>query len=262
MFREIIPALFQGFFMFLCLFFLAATAKGQAPINTIEVSCGEVTTEMVFVKGGQFEMGDNSGKKDAKPVHLVSLSDFYIGKFEVTQEFWTSIMGYNPSEKTDCPQCPVNDMTWEQTQDFITELNKCTSKQFRLPTEAEWEYAAQGGQGSKGFTYSGSNSIDSVAWLKDNASEKLHEVGQLKPNELDLYDMNGNAWELCEDWYSNSFYENSPANNPVNTAVNKYRVSRGASWMSPAKYCERSARNIDHPHHKRGNGGIRLVMEP
>lgn len=206
-------------------------------------------------------MGSDEEKKDARPAHEVELSDFFIGKFEFTQAQWIAIMGENPSE-LECMNCPVNDMSWEQLMEMIKKLNQLTGRKFRLPTEAEWEYAAQGGNQTKGFLYSGSNNIEEVAWLKPNGGDQQHEVGQLKPNELGLYDMNGNAWELCQDWYDKKFYQRSPNKNPVNETPTKYRVSRGASWMSPAHYCERHYRNTDHPHHKRGNGGFRLVMEP
>lgn len=220
-----------------------------------------VSLEMVFVEGGTFTMGSDDGKKDARPAHEVTLSDFLIGKFEVTQAQWTAIMGHNPSQFA-CMKCPVNDMSWEQLQDFLQKLSEKTGRKFRLPTEAEWEYAAQGGKKTRGFLYSGSNELAEVGWLKFNGNDQQHEVGLLKPNELGLYDMNGNAWELCEDWYDPKFYARSEAMNPVNTNPAKYRVSRGASWMSPAHYCFRWARNNDHPHHRRGNGGFRLVMEP
>lgn len=220
-----------------------------------------VQLEKIFVEGGSFMMGSDEGKKDARPAHKVVLNDFYIGKFEFTQEQWIAVMGYNPSEIS-CMKCPVNDFSWEQLMDFIPKLNEQSGKTFRLPTEAEWEYAAQGGKQSKGYLYSGSNDVYEVAWLKDNGNDQQHEVGLLKPNELGLYDMNGNAWELCQDWYDKKYYQRSPEINPVNTEQAKYRVSRGASWMSGANYCQRWFRNIDHWHHKRGNGGFRLVMEP
>lgn len=220
-----------------------------------------VSLEMVFVEGGTFIMGSDDGKKDARPAHEVTLNDFHIGKLELTQAQWTAIMDYNPSQFA-CMNCPVNDMSWEQLQDFLKELSEMTGRKFRLPTEAEWEYAAQGGKKTQGFLYSGSNDLAEVGWLKFNGNDQQHEVGQLKPNELGLYDMNGNAWELCEDWYDPKFYARSEAKNPVNTKPAKYRVSRGASWMSPSKYCFRWARNNDHPHHRRGNGGFRVVMAP
>jgi formylglycine-generating enzyme required for sulfatase activity len=241
---------------------LAACWSTASFSQNVEVNLNDtVKLEMVFVEGGTFIMGSDFGKKDAHPAHQVRLDDFYIGKFEFTQKQWIAVSGDNPSE-IPCMKCPVNDFSWEQLMDFISKLNQQTGNTFRLPTEAEWEYAAQGGQLSKGYKYSGSNNIEEVAWLKPNGNDQQHEVGQLKPNELGLYDMNGNAWELCQDWYDKKFYQRSSRENPVNTEEAKYRVSRGASWMSPAHYCERHYRNTDHPHHKRGNGGFRLVMEP
>jgi len=241
------------------IFLTAFSIEGFAQTQVFELK-ENVQLEMVFVEGGTFVMGNDAGNTDAKPAHQVKLTDFLIGKYELTQSQWNAIVDSNPS-KVECAECPLSDMSWVQLQEFIEKLNKRTGKKFRLPTEAEWEYAAQGGKKSKGFQYSGSDSIAELGWLDFNSGAKAHPVGLLKPNELGLFDMNGNAWELCEDWYDPKYYKRSPTENPVNTKPAKYRVSRGASWMSPPHYCQRNYRNTDHPHHKRGNGGFRLVME-
>ncbi|MCF8257425.1 MAG: formylglycine-generating enzyme family protein [Flavobacteriales bacterium] len=234
--------------------------ESSAQVDTFALAEG-ISLEMVLVEGGPFLMGDYQGDKDNRPAHLVILDNFHIGRFEVTQGQWMGVMGYNPSQMA-CGRCPVNNMSWDQIQDFLAKLCERTGRRFRLPTEAEWEYAAQGGKHTGHFKFSGSDNVADVAWIKFNGGDQQHEVGKLKPNELGLYDMNGNAWELCEDWYDPKFYANSPRKNPVNTKPAKYRVSRGGSWMSPEEYCFRWARNNDHPHHRRGNGGFRVVMEP
>ena len=155
---------------------------------------------MVFVQGGSFQMGSNNGQSDEKPVHSVTVSDFYIVKYEVTQKEWRDIMGSNPS-KWKGDNLPVEKVSWDDVQTFIKKLNAKTGLNYRLPTEAEWEYAARGGNKSNGYKYSGSNDIGSVAWYASNSGSKTHSVGQKKPNELGIYDMTGNVWEWCNDWY-------------------------------------------------------------
>ncbi|MEA5138974.1 SUMF1/EgtB/PvdO family nonheme iron enzyme [Arcicella rigui] len=186
---------------------------------------------MVQVEGGTFQMGSSSGEADEKPTHPVTLSSFSIGKYEITQAQWRAVMGTNPSGFPNCDNCPVEQVLWDEIQVFISKLNRLTGKKYRLPTEAEWEFAAIGGLLSKGYTYSGSNLIDEVAWHGANSGKKTHEVGQKnKTNELGIYDMTGNVWEWCSDWYSP--YPKDPSTNPTGPSSGTVHVLRGGGWDS------------------------------
>ena len=216
--------------------------------------------QMVLVDGGAFQMGSVDGLKNEEPVHAVTLSSFYMGQYEVTQALWEKVMGTRPSYFSGCANCPVEEVSPEQIQEFLTKLNQQTGKYYRLPTEAEWEYAALGGNKTKGYKYSGSNDLAEVAWFKDNAEEKTHPVGLKKPNELGLYDMAGNVWELCADWFNDSYYKKSPAINPKNDKKAAYRSVRGGSWRSPKERCYSKARNCNINDHHKQNGGFRLAL--
>jgi formylglycine-generating enzyme required for sulfatase activity len=206
-------------------------------------------SQMVFVRGGTFKMGNKNwldSKGSDKPVHTVTLSDFHIGKFTVTQAQWKVFSGYNRS-KFKGDDLPIEQFSWDFVQAFIKNLNEKTGRKYRLPTEAEWEYAARGGQNSRGYKYAGSNNIDEVAWYIDNSGKKTHPVGQKKPNELGLYDMSGNVWEWCQDWYDSDYYKNSPKNNPTGPVTGSNRVIRGGSWGDSAVYCRVSYRDSAAP---------------
>ena len=209
-------------------------------IKTYEVN--GITFQMVEVRGGTFTMGaTNEQGSDAedreKPAHSVTLSSYYIGKTEVTQELWQAVMDSNPS-KFKGDRKPVEQVSWDDCQTFISKINSLTGKNFRLPTEAEWEFAARGGIKSKGYKYSGSNTLADVAWYRDNSGITPHDVGTKSPNELGLYDMSGNVWEWCSDWYGN--YSSSPSNNPTGPSSGTYRVLRGGSWFNYASRCRSS----------------------
>ncbi|MDR2970771.1 MAG: formylglycine-generating enzyme family protein [Bacteroidales bacterium] len=222
--------------------------------------------EMVYVQGGIFNMGCTSEQgsdcwDNEKPAHQVTVGSFYIGKYEVTQALWWAVMGNNPSYfKGD--NLPVEKVSWDDVQQFIRKLNEMTGKRFRLPTEAEWEYAARGGNKSQGYKYSGSNSLYNVAWYDDNSGEKTHPVGTKNPNELGIYDMSGNVWEWCGDWYGENYYSSSPASNPTGPSYGSARVLRGDSWGASAEHCRVSRRHSNAPDDRADDYGFRLLLVP
>jgi formylglycine-generating enzyme required for sulfatase activity/predicted Ser/Thr protein kinase len=228
--------------------------------------------QMVFVKGGTFTMGCTSEQgrgcwDSEKPTRRVTVGDFYIGKYEVTQKQWRAVMGTSaslsdPSYFKNCDDCPVESVSWNDIQEFIKKLNQKTGKKYRLPTEAEWEYAARGGSAGSPTRYSGSNNIDEVAWYSSNSGSKTHPVGRKKPNELGLYDMSGNVWEWCSDWYGSDYYKNSPQTNPQGPSSGSYRVLRGGSWYSRAQNCRVSDRYSYTPDSRNGISGFRLALAP
>ena len=220
-----------------------------------------VSFEMVEVRGGTFRMGgtpeQGSVDCDDKPVHSVTLSSFYIGKTEVTQALWKAVMGSNPSEFTG-DELPVEWVSWNDCQEFVRELNALTGLNFRLPTEAEWEFACRGGNNSRGYKFSGSNYIDNVAWYEDNSGSKTHPVATKLPNELGIYDMSGNVWEWCNDWYGG--YTSGAQYNPKGPYDGECRVFRGGGQSGLAWVC-RSSRRCDLSPVKCLKGlGLRLAL--
>jgi len=215
-------------------------------------TANQLNIEMVAVKGGTFMMGST----DEKPVHQVTLSDFYIGKYEVTQAQWSAVMGSNPSHfKGD--NLPVETVSWIDIQQFITKLNRLTGKQYRLPTEAEWEFAARGGTRSKHYEYSGSNTASNVAWIDQNSDSKTHPAGTKTANESGIYDMSGNVWEWCNDWYSR--YNDKPVINPKGASFSYYRIKRGGSFNYFAQHTHVAHRDYDLPDNRSSTLGFRLA---
>lgn len=240
-----------------------ATLSGSLVDNqTFKVN--GVSFTMIHVEGGTFTMGcsniqDKDAGDDESPVHQVTLSNYSIGETEVTQELWDAVMESNPSFFKGSKR-PVEQVSWNDCQDFILKLNAATGRTFRLPTEAEWEYAARGGQKSESFMYSGSNKVDDVAWYYKNSYGESHDVARRNANELGLYDMSGNVLEWCSDWYDKNYYVNSSQTNPQGPQNGQYRVFRGGSWFDYARFCRTSIRLSDHPGYHCSYLGLRLVL--
>ena len=215
---------------------------------------------MVFVQGGKFKMGSIFGGADEQPVHEVMLDDFYIGRFEVTQRQWRLIMDRDTNKFyfEGCDNCPVERIRWNDVQEYIRILNEKTMMNYRLPTEAEWEFAARGGMDSKGYKYSGSNADTIVAWKVGNSDSRTHPVGQKKPNELGIHDMTGNVFEWCADWYGQNWYEVSPSRNPTGPVEGVFRIIRGGSWFYEYAGLSSTDRESANPTFRYGYIGFRL----
>lgn len=252
-----------------------ASFKGLHPPMEIEPEL--LTPEgMVFIKGGCYDMGDTfgDGQEDERPVHTVCLDDFYMGKYEVTQEEWVALMGSNPSYFKGCDTCPVESVSWDDAQGFISRLNSQTGKSYRLPTEAEWEYAAR--SGGKKEKYAGFSDVSQLSqyanfcdrncefeWKtvkQDDRYKNTSPVGTYKPNGLGLYDMTGNVWEWVGDWHDESYYNKSPKNNPTGPSSGQNRVVRGASWYVTPEYVSVSNRFRNGQVERNDDNGFRLAV--
>jgi formylglycine-generating enzyme required for sulfatase activity len=216
---------------------------------------------MVYLEGGTFTMGCANCNDDESPQHSVTLGSFSIGKYPVTNRQWEAIMGEIPpfTESYDYPICMVN---WDEVMEFISRLNAMTGKKFRLPSEAEWEYAARGGAKSKGYVYSGSKKLNDVGWFKDNSGKEQRvdpfPAGKKKSNELGIYDMSGNIWEWCSDWYG--AYSAVPQHDPSGAASGSFRVIRGGYWNSAKNDCRVTRRSYESPNMHSNVIGFRLAL--
>ncbi|MDR0940740.1 MAG: formylglycine-generating enzyme family protein [Bacteroidales bacterium] len=224
-------------------------------VQTFQV--GDVLFTMVEVKGGTFNMGSNDGDSDEQPIHSVTLSTYSIGETEVTQALWKAVTNHNPSTFSDDENSPVEQVTWNDVQGFITKLNTLTGKTFHLPTEAEWEYAARGGNKSAGHIYSGSDTVNNVAWFANNSGSKTHTVASKQPNELGIYDMSGNVWEYCSDWHGS--YSSDAQINPTGATTGSDRVYRGGSWNNSA-FDSRATNRFSKQNVRTDAVGFRLVL--
>ena len=234
------------------------TSHSGSTSSTVSLSAelNKLINNMVYVSGGTFIMGGDESS-DQTPSHSVTLSSYYICKYEVTQALWRAVMGSNPS-KFKGDNLPVEQVSWNDCQTFINRLNNYTGRNFRLPTEAEWEFAARGGNYSRHYKYSGSNYISDVAWYCDNSGNRTHPVGTKQANELGLYDMSGNVWEWCSDRYGS--YSSYSQSNPTGATSGFGRVERGGNWCGLARYCCSSHRSYYAPGNSFDNLGLRLVL--
>ncbi len=239
-----------------------AEDQAKEKLKSLPSSIQRLLASFVYVKGGSFTMGCTSEQDncddDEKPSHKVTLSSFNMGKYEVNQSQWQAVMGSHPSSFKGCGECPVEQVSWNDIQEFIRKLQKLTGKRFRLPTEGEWEFAARGGTRSQGYKYAGSNSLGSVAWYEENSNDNTHPVGQKLPNELGLYDMTGNVWEWCNDLRGD--YDKSPSTNPKGPSSGAIRVLRGGSFISSATNCRVAIRNHDVPSYRYNFMGFRVAL--
>ena len=230
-------------------------------VKEITFNVDGVSFKMIHVDGGSFMMGtpkdDFDAFDDEKRRHRVSLSAYYIGETQVTQALWKAVMRSNPSNRNG-DNLPVDSVSWDDCQVFINHLNEKTGKSFRLPTEAEWEYAARGGSSSLGFMYAGSNELSKVGWFVGNSKSKTHPVREKRANELGLYDMSGNVWEWCQDWYLD--YDSHAQTNPLGPAHGSRRVLRGGGWGINARFCRVSRRGSGSPGSRFNDCGFRLAL--
>ncbi|MBQ9363487.1 MAG: SUMF1/EgtB/PvdO family nonheme iron enzyme, partial [Bacteroidaceae bacterium] len=249
----------------------ATMEKGFTPGEGRTFMVNGVSFKMVPVSGGTFRMGstDSDAWDDEKTVHNVTLSSYMIGETEVTQGLWEAVMGSNVRQQRDKANTswplrgegakyPMYYVSWNECQEFIQKLNTLTGAKFRLPTEAEWEFAARGGTKSNSYKYSGSNTLSDVAWYTENSGSNTHEVATKRPNELGLHDMSGNVWEWCQDWYGD--YSSSAQTNPTGASSGSFRVNRGGSWNSYARGCRSSYRSRNTPSCRYDGLGLRLAL--
>ena len=236
-------------------------------LDLSQFSIKGVPCSMIYVQGGTFQMGSKKFDRE-RPIHPVTLSSFYIGQFPITQALYTAINNVNPSYHKDKSR-PVEQVSWEESKEFIDLLNKLPAIQslrgiFRLPTEAEWEYAARGGIHNQGYKYCGSDDLKQVGWFRENSGMETKPVGLLQPNELGIYDMSGNVYEWCEDdWHKT--YENAPDDDRAWVGTSNgggYRVVRGGRYFLKTVNCRPASRSYSSPGYRGEYIGFRLVFSP
>ena len=239
-----------------------AVAGAASPLPAGPFTDPVTGMEFVFMKGGCFEMGDTFGEghPDERPVREVCVDDFYLGKYEVTQQQWEIVMGNDPS-RFKGNNHPVEQVNWKDVQQFISRLNEGSGRKFRLPTEAEWEYAARsGGKKEKYAGTSQEGDLGQYAWYFINSGGQTHPVGEKKPNGLGLFDMSGNVWEWCADWYGDNYYQERPKHNPAGPPNGANKALRGGSWFNDPGNLRSAYRYAFSPEYRTGSIGFRLSL--
>ncbi|MFC1565061.1 formylglycine-generating enzyme family protein [candidate division KSB1 bacterium] len=227
-------------------------------LEDIKEIAGEIERNMALIQPGEFMMGSMDGRSVEKPVHLVKLDEFYINKYEVTQREWQAIMGNNRSNfKGD--NRPAEKVNWSDQEEFFRRLTAISGKKYRLPTEAEWEYACRAGSSTKYCFGDSESQLGEYAWYSSNSESTTHDVGQKKPNAWDLYDMHGNVWEWCSDWYGS--YSPAPVDNPEGPASGQHRVLRGGSYHYPGDLSRSAYRNYCRLDHRNDTIGFRCARD-
>ena len=228
-------------------------SRNETLQSSQKAAVNKLLSNLVSIPADHFIMGNNLGYNDEGPEHAVTISPIQFGKFEVTQQQWETIMGTNPSSSQECKDCPVENVSWNEIDSFLTKINQISNRTFRLPTEAEWEYIAKkGGE---------STDLKEQAWFNANSGKKTHPVGTKLPNALGIYDLSGNVAEWCSDWYRLTYYKKKSMNNPVGPSSGKDKVVRGGSFDDTKADLRPYGRNKQNPETKRETTGFRLVME-
>jgi len=240
---------------------LQDSIKAGAEKVTLDLSAG-VQMELTLIRPGSFMMGDAKGGDDEKPVHKVTITKpFYVGKYKVTQQQWEAVMGSNPSEVKE-PKNPVEHVSWEDCEAFLKKFNEkfgSKSIKFSLPTEAQWEYVCRAGSSTQYCFGDNEADLGRYAWFINNSKGKIHPVGEKRPNAWGLYDVHGDTWEWCADWYNKEYYKSSPASDPTGPASGAFRVCRGSSWDNLAPDCRCGFRLFDMPSDRFPYLGLRIV---
>lgn len=229
--------------------------------KALKAAISGIKSNMIRLRGGSFTMGKVSGDNNEAPEHVVDIKQFYLSRYEITNSDWNAVLPEEPAKGAICPDCPVENISWNDIERFLKKLNELTHENYRLPTEAEWEFAAKGGIQSVNNAFSGGSKVDKYGWFNSNSSGKSHSVGTKSANELGLFDLTGNVAEWCSDWYDGTYYNKSERNNPAGPKSGKEKVVRGGSWDDYDINSRNTYRTSHQPTYKDNRIGFRLALD-